>query len=336
MSKNILITGASGFVGSFLVEEALVQGFNVYAATRHSSNLQFLKDPRITLITLDLSSSEGLRNQLNNLKDEGISFEYVVHNAGVTYAKKKQEFFNSNYHCTKNLTDALLRSRMPLKKFILISSLASFGPGDKNSGEPIRSSHNKKPISVYGKSKRMAECYVSSQVNLPYLIINPTAVYGPRDKDFLQFIKLICKGWEPYIGRNKQMISMIYVKDLAKAIISLALSNEVRHSFIVSDGNDYSKEELGQFTKELLNKKTIKVKLPLRAVKAAIAATEHLNVLFTGNLPFLNQEKVDEISQPNWLCDSEETWRVLNDKPQYHLKEGLRETIKWYKENNWL
>jgi UDP-glucose 4-epimerase len=336
MAKNILITGASGFIGSFLVEEALAQGFTVYAATRHTSNLQYLKDSRIKLITLNLSDAEGLKQQFVQLSKERILFDYVVHNAGITYAKKKEDFYRNNYHCTRNLADALWQSRMPLKKFVLISSLASYGPGNSLTGEPIRTSHSKNPITVYGKSKRMAECYTSCQAHLPYLIINPTAVYGPRDKDFFQFIKLICKGWEPYIGRNKQMISMIYVKDLAKAIISLAQSAEVNRSYIVSDGNGYCKEELGQFAKELLNRKTIKLKLPLRAVKAAIATTEQLHVLFTGSMPFLNLEKVDEISQPNWLCDSEETWVAVNEQPKYDLKEGLRETILWYKENKWL
>ena len=89
--KSVLITGASGFIGSFIVEEALRRGFEVWAAMRRSSSKQFLTDPRIKFIELNLSSEETLREQL-----KGHDFDYVVHAAGVTKCIDKRDFFRIN------------------------------------------------------------------------------------------------------------------------------------------------------------------------------------------------------------------------------------------------
>lgn len=336
MRKKILITGASGFIGSFLVEEALRQEYEVYAGVRPSSNRQFLQDPAIRFAELSFSDPVVLKQQLVHLAGEGHRFDYVVHNAGITQEKRNETFQQTNFQNTKHFADALQASGMMLQKFILVSSLASFGPGHAGEMRPIRLSDEKKPMSLYGRSKLQAEAYIAGLPGFPYLVINPTAVYGPRDKAFLQFVKLIRSGWEPYVGRHRQMISMIYVKDLAKAIISLAASDAVNRSFIVSDGREYDKEQMGEITKAYLNKKTLKVKLPLSVMRFAAGTVDTVHKAVTGYTPFLSKEKIDEISQPNWLCDSSDVWSAINDKPQYFLKEGLEETIEWYREQKWL
>ena len=103
MIQKILVTGASGFIGSFIVEEALNKGFEVWAAMRRSSSKQFLTDERIHFIELNLSSEEQLKEQLS-----GHTFDYVVHAAGVTKCLDKRDFFRINTEGTKNLVRALL------------------------------------------------------------------------------------------------------------------------------------------------------------------------------------------------------------------------------------
>jgi len=336
MKNKILITGASGFIGSYLVEEALKQGFEVYAGIRRTSNKQFLQDKRIHFLELSFSSTSKLKQQLIAAKQLYGSFDYVVHNAGVTQANKKEDFFKVNCGYTKNLVSALKASDMHLQKFVLISSLAAYGPGDSETFAPIELGQKQEPISVYGKSKLCAEEFIRSSNLFPYLVINPTAVYGPRDKDFLEFVKLINKGIEPYIGIHKQMISLIYVKDLSRSVINLVGSPISNQSYIVSDGLDYLKDELGAAVKSVLDNRTLKIKIPAIPIRVVIAAIEKIYQLFLGTFPFLNTDKVKEISSPNWLCNSSKLWNDISSSPNYYLEAGMKETIEWYKENNWL
>ena len=119
---KILVTGASGFIGSFIVEEALKRGFETWAAVRKSSSKEYLQDERIHFIELNLSKKEQLVEQLR-----GHDFDYVVHAAGVTKCLNKQDFMRINCEGTKNLVEAILDLQMPLKRFVYLSSLSIFG-----------------------------------------------------------------------------------------------------------------------------------------------------------------------------------------------------------------
>lgn len=335
MKKKILITGASGFIGSFFVEEALANGFEVFAGVRKSSSKQFLQQAGITFLEFSLNSKETLSKELAQCKEIYGSFDFVIHNAGITQASKKEDFFTVNTGYTKNLIDALITSGMKLEKFCLISSLAATGPGNKETFHPIQLSDAQQPISDYGRSKLDAEQYLATVPDFPYLIIAPTGVYGPRDKDFLQFIKLINSGFELYLGAGRQMISMIYVKDLTRAVIQLLLLPSSNQRYFVSDGIDYSKEKVGDILKDILQKKSFKLTLPLTPVIVTVAGIEKIYSIF-GKRPFLNQQKLAEISHPNWTCNSNDVWIDISSSPKYFLEDGMRETVSWYKENKWI
>lgn len=332
--KKILIVGATGFIGSHLVEEALRQRYQVYAGVRKTSSLQFLPQDQIQCIEFDLSSKEQIKLCLKNFSEQNQLFDFIVYNAGITFAKKTEDFFSVNFENTKNFVDALVESGLPFCKFLFVSSLSAFGPGDPDL-KPIELSHPQMPISSYGKSKLMVEEYMASLENFPYLVVNPTAVYGPRDRDFLKFISLVNSGFEFHAGRSKQMLSMIYVKDLAKVIMRLIASSFVNRSYLVSDGEAYSKEQIARVIKSILNKRTIKIKIPVAIVKAGVNLTEKIYSL-TGSKPFLNREKLAEMTTANWLCNSAEVWEHVNDRPSYLLEKGMKETIEWYKNNCWL
>jgi nucleoside-diphosphate-sugar epimerase len=335
MQKKILITGASGFIGSFLVEEALRQNFDVYAGIRKSSSRTYLTDERIKFIDLDFSSADSLSILLKDFLAVNGPLDYVIHNAGITYAPVKNEFTKVNYEYTKNLTQALESSRMPITKFVLISSLAVFGPGNELTFAPITIADAQRPISSYAKSKLLGEQHVKTITAFPYLILNPTAVYGPRDKDFLELIKLINLGLEFYIGTNKQKISLIHVKDLARAAVLATTSKAQNCAHIVSDGGSYDKEELGGAIRQALIKKTLKIKIPATPLRWIIGAIENIYSLF-GRQPFLNVEKVNEISSANWTCCSTNFWNTISSRPSYSLERGIKETVVWYIEKGWI
>jgi UDP-glucose 4-epimerase len=336
-NKKILITGASGFIGSFLVEEALQRGYTVYAGVRKSSSRQYLQHKDLRFIELDLGSTASMTKEFQQATEaENGAFDYIIHNAGITEAKNKKEFHEVNFEYSRNLAEAIQQSSLPLKKFMLISSLASFGPGNGETMEPISISDLPNPISEYARSKLNAAQYISLHSKLPHIIIYPTGVYGPRDRGFFQFFKLINGGFEPYVGSNKQKLSFIYVKDLAKAVIALLPTGQVNKSYLLSDGRCYDKDELGTEAKQALNKKTFKLNLPLAPVRMAISGVDLVQQTFFNRLPFINREKLKEICSANWVCDSHEIWDHINDQPSFNLKEGVKETLDWYRENEWI
>jgi nucleoside-diphosphate-sugar epimerase len=138
------------------------------------------------------------------------------------------------------------------------------------------------------------------------------------------------------VGRHKQQLSLIYVKDLAKAVIGLMDSAHVNTSYLLSDGISYDKEQIGMEAKRTLKCKTIKIKLPLKVVQTAVSGIDRLYNVFLNRMPFINREKLNEISSANWLCNSEAVWTDLKQRPAYDLQKGIAETIDWYREQRWL
>ena len=122
--KRILITGASGFIGSFIVEEALKQGYEVWAGMRATSSKRYLQHNELFFIELDFSNVDILEKQLRMHKDEYGDFDYIIHCAGATKCRNKDEFDNVNYYQTVNFVDMLQKLRMVPQQFIYISTIS--------------------------------------------------------------------------------------------------------------------------------------------------------------------------------------------------------------------
>ena len=329
--KKILITGSNGFVGSFLVEEALKRNLEVFAGVRKTSNRQFLKDNRIRFFEMDFSDQSTLKSQLKNQH-----FDYIIHNAGITKADKKADFFKYNYELTKSFANILQDTQPNLKKFIYVSSLASYGPADNHPEDIVREIDRPQPIDTYGESKLASEQWLQSQSDFPYLIFRPTAVYGPRETEIFTFFKAFNKGFEGYIGRAEQKATFIYVKDLAHLLLDATLSDKKQKAYFVSDGNSYPTQDLGRISRKILNKKPfVKINIPIALVKLIATVGEGFGRV-SGKMPALNLEKVKILKSKNWQCDIAALKNDFNFAPAYDLEKGLRETIQWYQENGWL
>jgi nucleoside-diphosphate-sugar epimerase len=333
--KNILITGASGFIGSFLVEEGLKQGFQVYAGIRRSSSRAYLQDPGINFIEFDFSSREAVAETLKKCREENIRFKYIVHNAGVTKVRKKEEYHKVNFLNTIHFIEALHETGMVPEKFLFVSSLAAFGPGDPDTGQPVRLTDEPKPVELYGKSKLEAERYIMSRKEFPWLIVRPTGVYGPREKDYFVFFQTISRGLEPYIGFKKQTLTFIYVRDLVRVIYLALASSHLQKAWFVSDGREYPSEMFAEITKRVLGRKTIRITVPLFIVKTIAYAGETIAGLW-GNMPTLNKDKFKVLKSTNWRCDSEPLEKELGFKAEYDLEKGVQEAIAWYRKEKWL
>ena len=329
--KKILITGASGFVGSHLVEEALRRGLEVYAGVRKTSSRQFLKDERINFFEMDFTDVENMSEKLRAEK-----FDYIVHNAGIVSAPKLEDYFRVNYEYVKNFTTALYQSESIPEKFIFISSLAATGPASNDDlTDFLKLDDEPKPINAYGKSKLAAEKHLENLPGFPYVNLRLTAVYGPREKEILTFFKLLNKGIEAYIGTKKQDLTFIYVKDLAKLVIDAVLSPHERKTYFVSDGEHHPVTHLGKYGKPVLNKKTLRFHVPLGLVRGIAYLLENMGKI-TGSYPPLNMEKVIILGSLNWKCDINPIREDFNFQPQYDLEKGVTETLEWYKKEKWI
>jgi len=332
MQKNILITGASGFIGSYLVEIALRKNYQTVAAIRPTSNKQYLTNPSIHFLELDFKNDQTIDHAISEFVHRFGNIDFVIHNAGITRANKNEEYDQVNCDNTIRLVQALQRNNQVPNKFVLISSLAAYGPA-KNSG-PVKALDKKEPLTAYGRSKLKAEQFLYSLTDFPFVIINPTAVYGPKDKDVFFLINSIHKGFEVYIGHTNQLLSFVHASDLGEAIFIAMESDVVSKNFLVSDQHAYTSKEFNQELKNILQKKTHSLVVPIFVVRLIAVLAEMFGVI-TGKVPLLNRERLKEFEALNWSVDSSDL-SSLGYQPKYDLHTGLEDAIKWYKEQGWL
>ena len=304
---KILITGASGFIGSFIVEEALKRGFETWAAVRKSSSRDFLQDEHIRFIELNLSSEKQLKEQLKDLQ-----FDYVVHAAGVTKCLHKEDFFRINTEGTKNLVRALIDLKMPLKRFVYISSLSIMGAiREEQPYREIREDDKPQPNTAYGKSKLAAE-------------------------EYFMMAKSIQAHTDFAVGFQQQDITFVYVTDVVQAIFLALEKGETGRKYFLSDGEVYQSSTFSDLIrKELDNPWWIRITAPLWLLRIITFCGECIGHM-TGKVTALNNDKYHIMKQRNWRCDIRPAQQELGFEPQVKLEEGVRRSIAWYKKNKWL
>jgi nucleoside-diphosphate-sugar epimerase len=319
---NALVTGATGFIGSHLVDALIKRGYTVTCLARKTSNLKWIEHLDIKYTFCDLADIESYRDKIDN-------YDYVFHLAGLTKAVSGKDFFSANAENTKKLLEIIADRNSKIKRFIFLSSLAAVGPsGD---GNPISEDLPPKPVSMYGKSKLEGENAVMGYKDrIPITIIRSPAVYGPRDSDFLLLFKLINKGISPYWG--KCYYSLLYVEDLVQGIILSAEKHESEGKvFFLSNGMLYSNEDIVREISLVLNSKVIRLKLPRSMMHFLAFIVEKLN-----KKGIMNRDKVKELYYSNWTCDATQAKEELGFNAKITLREGIKWTADWYKIHQWL
>ena len=341
MNGKILITGASGFIGSFIVEEALRQGLETWAAVRKSSSKAFLQDERIHFIELNLSSEEALKEQL-----QGHAFDYVVHAAGVTKCLHKEDFRRINTEGTMNLVRAIMELKMPLKRFVYISSLSIMGAiREQQPYTEIQENDTAQPNTAYGKSKLEAEEWLSrlnkelgarNEELLPYVILRPTGVYGPRERDYFMMFKSIKAHTDFAVGYQQQDITFVYVTDVVQAVFLALEKGKTGRRYFLSDGAVYQSSTFSNLIrKELGNPWWIRITAPIWLLRIITFCGEYFGRM-TGKVTALNNDKYNIMRQRNWRCDITPAKEELGYEPKVQLEEGVKHSVKWYQENGWL
>ncbi|MCO5142800.1 MAG: NAD-dependent epimerase/dehydratase family protein [Oligoflexia bacterium] len=326
---KVLVTGATGFVGSHLADELFRQGHEVSILVRSTSSLLNIENAE------KMERILGSLSDLNSLKEAVKGKDVVFHLAGVVSAKNREEYFTANVDGLKKLLD-VCKTENPSVKFILVSSLAAAGPSTKD--QPRKENEASSPVSFYGESKLAGESLALQEVErMKLAIIRPPAVYGPKDTGVFSFFQIINKGVMPLIGKDKKY-SFVHVDDLVSGLILLMNKMDTLSSgevFYLSEEKTYQWEEAMQLIARSLEKKVIRFNLPIFALYfAGFLGT--LASKASKKAPPLTLDKVKEITAPSWTCSNQKAKKILGYEPRWSLSNGFEQTAAWYRENGWL
>ena len=327
MREKVLITGASGFLGYHIINAAVKEGYDVYAAIRKSSNVKHLEHLSVNYVELDYKNAESLEKLF-----EEKGFEYVIHGAGITKANSAKEYDLVNNIYTQNLATAAAKSKK-VKRFVFISSLAAIGPS-KSIAESITENKIPEPVTAYGVSKLNAENNLK-KLDIPSTIFRPTAIYGPREKDIFIVTQTLNKGIDAYIGRINQQLSFVYGADMGEIAVKALKQTGGNKEYNITDGNVYSRYAYADIVKKILAKKAVRFHLPMSVIKVLFFVVEKVNRSMN-KAGAVSIEKLNELAAINWVCDISKVKNELGFEPKFDLEKGLQATVDWYKENKWL
>jgi len=325
---KILITGATGFVGSHIADRLLEAGHQVRALTRSSSSLKWLEGKGIETVGGNLMVAESLRDAVTGI-------DAVVHVAGVTAARNRQGYFDGNQLSTRGLLEAVKKFNPGLHRFVHISSQTAVGPS--LDGNPVTETTPCHPITTYGESKRAAEeeCErFRQEFSIP--ILRLAAVYGPRDTAILTFFQTVNKRLKPLIGFQDKYVNLVHVGDVAQSIeLALTKPEADNQTYMVGGDQQYTWKEVSNLTAQILEKSGITIKLP-HALVYTVAGISEFFSMFQKKPSVLNWEKGRDMVQTHWTCSVEKAKKELGYKPEYDIEKGIVDTVEWYRKHSWL
>ncbi len=326
MIKKVLVTGASGFLGSHISEAAHDAGYEVHALIREISSRQWLNQDEIHIHVADLGDREAMTALLKEM-------DYVIHNAGVlsTVARNAAHCQRVNVDITRLLAEESIKAG--IKRFIYISSIAAGGPGKGPEARTEEAPDN--PVSNYGRSKKQAEeLLYELRENLFVVILRQGMIYGPRDHNILGFFKTLEGNLVPVIGYKPLYSSMIYVKDAASAAVK-ALSADVASGSVyqITDGQAYTIEGLCDNMEEALGKekKGNRIRIPFWLVMLRAWWLHDIR-----RVRGISPDQVRQFRSRYWYVSPDKAIRELGWEPKMDIMKGLVETVEWYRRQGWL
>ncbi len=333
--KRVLVVGAGGFAGGFMVAEGLRRGYEVWAGVRATTSRKWLDDERIHFIEFDFDKPYSWSEVLRTALPEGERWDYIVYNLGATKVVRYLDFNRINYEYLRDFTNALKLSEMVPEKFLYMSSLSAMGPGDEKRYTPFTEEMIPSPNTRYGSSKLKAEvCLMSS--GIPYIIFRATGIYGPRDHDYFLMFESIKKGFDFSVGFRKQMLTFIYVEDLARAVYDALEKSPTGEIYNISEPRAYTQKEFRKISaKEIGKKVVIPVRVPVIGLKIVSWVAEKIGMLRM-KPSTLNSDKYHIMKQRNWNVDVSKAANAFGFKPEVGLEEGVKRSVEWYKKEGWL
>ncbi len=328
---TLLVVGAGGFIGGFIVEEGLRRGYEVYAAVRESTSRRYLTDSRIHFVVLDYDDADALETALGEALPKARRWNSIIYNLGATKCARFADFNRINYGYLRDFTEAIYRLGAVPGHFLFMSSLSALGPVDEKNYTPIDSKAVPNPNTRYGLSKIKAETFLSTQNWLPWTIFRPTGVYGPREQDYLMMVKSIDRHFDFGVGYRRQMLTFIYVDDLVAAMFDAIASPDTIHKrYIISEPAAYTQSQFRTMVSKALGRSwVVPVKLPLWTAYVASVVAEKVAAL-TLKPSTLNRDKFKIMRQRNWNCSVADAQADFGFSPKVNLEEGVRRTVEAY------
>lgn len=318
-----LVTGATGFVGSHLAEALLRRGAEVTALVRSPGKAALLNKLGIRQVRGDLHSADALRAAT---ADQDV----IYHVAGLVAARDEAEFLRGNRDGTANLLASLGDAR---PRLVLVSSMAAGGPSPR--GRPLTGDAPPSPVTMYGRSKLAGEAVVRASA-LPWTIVRPPMVYGPRDTEVLKAFRIARSGLIPVFGDGSQELSAVYGPDLAEALIAAAESDAaIGRIYYACHPELFSSMEFVRAVGSSLGKSVRVLTLPEWVARGALGITGTAARL-AGQATILTADKANEFFQPAWTGDPGPLMRDTGWRPAHDLATGLAATAQWYRQSGWL
>ena len=323
-----MLTGASGFVGSHILDSLRVRGLDIVLLLRPTSNKQFIAShlPEVEVRPGSIGDPESLQQTL-----AGIT--HVIHCAGATKASQSAGFYEANQAGTRNVVNAVNGQGDQVRRIVYISSLAAAGPAPRE--QPAREDDPTRPVSEYGKSKLAGELEVKDHCRVEHVILRPPAVYGPRDAEFLRLFKAVKNHVLPKPS-GAQALSLVFVKDLAEAVVTcLSHPAAAGKTYFVASREIVTARDMADEIAAQINVWTVPLPLPTALLWPVCLVQEALSRL-TGKPSVLSLQKFAELRAPGWVCDPTRLERETGCVCATTLKTGVAEALAWYQQQHWL
>lgn len=322
---RILLTGATGFVGSHAARSLSEAGHSLRLLTRSTSILDGVEGLDYERVVADLRDGEGLASACAEI-------DTIVHVAGVTSARRERTFYEVNGQGTASLGKAAVEAGV--HRFLYVSSLAAMGP----SAFPEDPEAPPHPVTAYGSSKLAGEREIVALAgDMEVQILRPPAVYGPRDTGLLPFFQMSRRRFVMQFGRGRNRVAMVYGPDLGESIQRLVESESGGSAYfhIADPAGPYTWSELLRTLNKGFGHRTLRIPVP----PLAFSVLARWSVATSGLIrrdPLLDRSRYTEMSQPAWVCDSAALEAHLGWAPRTLLADGIGETIAWYREHRWI
>jgi nucleoside-diphosphate-sugar epimerase len=322
---KVLVTGATGFVGGHLAEALCRRKDQVTALARSPVKARTLAGLGIRVIEGHLDDRAAIAAAVEGQ-------ELIYHVAGVVASGDEAGFQRANVGGTRNLlAAAALEARRP--RVVLVSSMAAAGPASP--GHPLVGTEPPRPVTAYGRSKLAAEALVTGS-GLPWTILRPPTVYGPRDREVLKLFRLARLGLVPVFGDGRQELSAVYVLDLADALIAAAISRTaLGRIYYPCHPQVFSGAEFVRTIGKAMGKRLRVLPVPSTVGRGLLAVTQ-LAARLSRQPTILTVDKGNEFFQPAWTGDPQPMTRDTGWRAVYDLERGLKETWRWYRSAGWL
>jgi dihydroflavonol-4-reductase len=310
-----------------VVEALLARGDEVRCLLRPTSDRRWLDG-------VDYEEAAGTLEDNGSLARAVAGADVVYHCAGATKARTAELLYRVNAEGTANLADACLAQPAP-PLLVYVSSQAAAGPCGPDGVR--READECAPISHYGRSKLEGERALHKRAaDLPFVILRPSAVYGPRDTEMFLFFKFISKGVEPALGWDDRYVSLCYVDDVVDAILLAGRAEGARgRAYFVAHDEVWDWRGVARAAAAALGVKTRTVRVP-KVVLFGAATIAELAATLSGKVATLNRERARVMWEERWICDIDKARRELAFTPRVGFAEGARLTAAWYRQQGWL